>query len=54
MAKYSRTWLTLVLVAVVFSTAVGGGSALIIVSPRLTQGVLTQTPANPRVQTVQF
>ena len=55
MAKHSRTWLTLVLVAVVFSTAVGDVSAQIIASRPLAQGVLTsQTPANPRVQTIQF
>lgn len=53
MAKHSRTSLALVLVAIVFSTAVGGRSALVI--PPLTQAVLTsQTPANPRVQTVPF
>jgi S-formylglutathione hydrolase FrmB len=53
MVKHSRTSLAFVLVAVVFSTAVGGGSDL--VRPPLTQGVLTsQAPANPRVQTIQF
>jgi S-formylglutathione hydrolase FrmB len=52
MAKHSRTSLALVLLAVVLSTAIAGGSAL--VSPRLSQGVLTPTAANPRVQTVQF
>lgn len=51
MAKYSRISLALVLVAI-FSAATAGGSTL---SGRpLAQHVLTQTPANPRVQTIQF
>lgn len=55
MAKHSRTSLAIVFAAVVLSTAIACGSALIIVSPPLTPGVLTsQTPANPRVQTIQF
>ena len=53
MAKHSRTSLAIVFVAVVLSTVIACGSAL--VSPPITQGVLTsQTPANPRVQTIQF
>jgi putative tributyrin esterase len=53
MAKHSRTSLAIVFVAVVLSTAVACGSALVSAPP--TQGVLTsQTPANPRVQTIQF
>jgi putative tributyrin esterase len=54
MTKYSRTSLAIVLVAVVWSTAIAGSSVPIIGSPPLTQGVLTQTLANPRVQTIQF
>jgi S-formylglutathione hydrolase FrmB len=52
MAKHSRISLALVLVAVVFSAAIAGGSAL--PGRPLAQRVLTQTPANPRVQTIQF
>ena len=52
MAKHSRTSLALVLVAVVFSAATAGGSTL--QGRPLAQRVLTQTPANPRVQTIQF
>ena len=52
MGKHSPTSLALVLATVVCSTTVAGGSVL--VSPLLTQGVMIQTPANPRVQTIQF
>jgi len=52
MAKHSRISLALVLVAVVFSAAIAGGSTL--PGRPLAQRVLTQTPANPRVQTIQF
>jgi S-formylglutathione hydrolase FrmB len=53
MAK-PRTSLAIVFVAVVFSATIAGGSAPIIASPPLAQRVLTQIPANPRVQTIQF
>ena len=52
MAKHSRTSLALVLVAVVFSAATAGGSTL--AGRPLAQRVVTQTPANPRVLTIQF
>ena len=53
MTRNSRTSLAIVFVAVVLSTAIAYGSAL--VSARPTQGVVTsQVPANPRVQTIQF
>ena len=51
MGKHSRTSLALVL-AVVFSPTIAGGSVL--ASPLLSQGVMIQTPASPRVQTIQF
>src|SRR5258705_940794 len=52
MAKHSRISLALVLVAVVFSAAIAGRSAL--PGRPFAQRVLTQTPSNPRVQTIQF
>ena len=52
MAKHSRTSLALVLVAVVFSAAIAGGSTL--PGRPLAHRVLTQTLSNPRVQTIQF
>lgn len=52
MAKHSRTSLALVLVVVVFSAATAGGSTL--PGRPHAQRLLTQTPANPRVQTIQF
>src|SRR6476660_2488710 len=54
MAKHSRPSLAIVFVAVVFSATIAGCSASLIPSPPLAQFVLTQTPANPRVQTIQF
>jgi putative tributyrin esterase len=52
MTRHSRTLLAIVFVTVVMPTAIAGGAAL--VNPRLSQGVLTPTPANPGVQTIQF
>lgn len=46
MAKHSRTSLAIVFVAVALSTAIASGSALV--------SATSQTPANPRVQTIQF
>ena len=52
MAKLARISLALVLVVVVCSSAIAGGSTL--PGRPLAQRVLTQTPANPRVQTIQL
>ena len=53
MKKPTRTSLAIVFVVVVLSTAIAGGSTLVV--PPLTQGVLTsQTSVNSRVQTIQF
>ena len=55
MAKHSRTSLAIIFVAVILSTVIACGSASTIVSPPITPAVLTsQTPANPRIQTIQF
>ena len=52
MAKLVRPSLFVVFVAAVLSTATVGGSVL--VRPRVAQSVLRQTPANARIQTIQF
>ena len=52
MAKHTRFSLALVFVAVVLSTANAAGS--VSVSSPVAPVVLRQTPANPRVQTIQF
>ncbi len=52
MAKRLRTWLFIVFVAAVLSTATVAGSVL--VRPRVAQSAQRQTPANARVQTIQL
>jgi len=52
MTKPTRTSLAIVFLVVVLSTAISVGSASVV--PKPAQGVLTQTPVNSRVQTIQF
>lgn len=53
MAKHSRTSLVIVFVAVVLSAAIACGSGLVS-APPAPEVLTSQTPANPRTQTIQF